>query len=258
VKVVSDIYNEQELEELEQEEHSLTEEALVLMFATLYSTKRELIDGLRDFYHQYGQDGVITYAEARKWVSTNDRRKRINVLSLFVAERFSTALDTLVVDFNRMVESVIKKEGEFFGVDIDLGELPLKWGYDHLDWYDRLEKDINKWNAQIRADIKRDILQRKHLDEILQDLEDRFESMESVLEALGISETTAVGSLARNQIFKELGIGEYQFYTRVDERRCEICGEMHGKVFPMSAYEVGVTASPMHPRCRCWEVPIKP
>lgn len=254
---MSNIYSEQELDQLEQEEHSITDEHLVLMFATLYSTKQELVKELRSFYQEYGRDGVVTYAEARKWVSTKDRRKRLNVLSLFIAERFFTALDAMSYDFTSMVESIIKKEGEFFGITIETDKLPLKWGFDHLDWYDRLENDVNKWNAQIRADIKRDILQRKHLDEILQDLEDRFESMESVLESLGISETTAVGSLARNQIFKELGVGEYRFYTREDERRCEVCGEMHGKVFPMSAYEVGVTASPMHPRCRCWEVPIQ-
>jgi SPP1 gp7 family putative phage head morphogenesis protein len=159
-------------------------------------------------------------------------------------------------EFTRLVESVIKKESSFFGVEINV-DMPVKWGYDKLDWYDRLENDVNKWNAKIRADVKQSVLQRKHLDEVLELLEDRFESMRYVLETLGISETTAVGSLARNEIFKELGITKYKFYTRADERRCEVCGSMHGLVFPMTAYEVGVTASPMHPRCRCWEVPIR-
>ena len=59
-----------------------------------------------------------------------------------------------------------------------------------------------------------------------------------------------------SEIFKKLGINRYGFYSRVDERRCEYCGSLHGKTFPITAYEVGVTASPIHPRCRCWEVPI--
>lgn len=250
------MYEDEELERLEQEEHELTEEALILLFATLTSTKTELENELRKFYQKYGKDGVVTYSEARKWVSTKDRRKRINVLSLFIAERFSTALDNMSYDFTRLVESVIKKESSFFGVEIDV-DIPVKWGYDKLDWYDRLEDDVNKWNAKVRADVKQSLLQRKHLDEVLELLEDRFESMRYVLETLGISETTAVGSLARNEIFKELGVTKYKFYTREDERRCEVCGSMHGLVFPMTAYEVGVTASPMHPRCRCWEVPIR-
>ena len=250
------MYTDEQFERLEQEEHEITEEALVLMFATLVSTKTELENELRSFYQKYGKDGVITYAEAKKWVSTKDRRKRLNVLLLFTAERFSTALDKLAVDFRNMIIDVIIKESKFFDVDIIPDDLKLKWGYDKLDWYSRLENDVIKWSAQIRADIKQSILQRKHLNDILKDLEDRFESIESVLEALGISETTAVGTIARHEIFKELGIGEYKIYTRVDERRCEHCGGMHGKVFPMMEYEPGVTASPFHTRCRCWEVPI--
>ena len=87
-------------------------------------------------------------------------------------------------------------------------------------------------------------------------LDKRFKSMESIIKTLGLSESTAVGSIARQRIFRELGITKYQFYTKADERTCETCGAMHGLIFPMSAYEVGVTASPVHPRCRCWEVPL--
>lgn len=250
------IYSEEELEQLEQEEHEITEEALILMFATITSTKTELENELRSFYQKYGKDGVVTYAEARKWVSSNDKRKRLNVLLPFITERFSLALDKLSQDFYKMVTDVIYKESKSFDVEIIPDDLVLKWGYDNLDWQSRLENDVAKWTAQIRADIKQSILQRKHLNDILEDLNHRFESIERVLESLGISETTAVGTIARHEIFKELGISKYKFYTRADERTCEICGAMHGLIFPMSAYEVGVTASPMHPRCRCWEVPL--
>ena len=91
---------------------------------------------------------------------------------------------------------------------------------------------------------------------VLNLLDKRFDSIESIIQTLGLTESTAVGSLARRKIFAELGIAKYRFYTRPDERRCETCGSMHGLIFPISAYEVGVTASPIHPRCRCWEVPI--
>ena len=80
--------------------------------------------------------------------------------------------------------------------------------------------------------------------------------MNSILNKLALTESTAVGSIARREIFKELGIKKYQFFTKPDERRCETCGAMHGLIFPISAYEIGVTASPLHPHCRCWEVPI--
>ena len=100
------------------------------------------------------------------------------------------------------------------------------------------------------------MLRRDNIDDVLDMIDGRFTTMERVLKALGITETTAVGSVARKEIFKELGIQKYRFYTQADERTCEVCGAMHGLVFPMSSYEPGVTASPMHPRCRCFEIPI--
>lgn len=251
------IYSEEELDQLEQEEHSLTEEALLVMFSSIAFTKTELENELHSFYQLYGKDGVVTYAEARKWVSLKDRRRRINVLLLSIANRFSALFDTLQIDFEKMLSDVVDTEATFFDVEIEHHQVPHEWGGDKLNWYDRLEKDVLAWCVAVQSNIKRSILRRNTLSELLEDLEKQFGSMESVLRGLAITETTANGSIARRTIFELLGISKYKFYTRADERTCEICGSMHGLVFPMIAYEVGVTASPMHPRCRCFEVPIK-
>lgn len=254
------IYDEDKLVQLEQDEHEITEEALSFMFMELTFSYIELEKELRNFYQKYGKDGIVTYAEARKWVSDKKRQKRINVLLATITVLFGRMSTKLSAEFGWMVNKTIIEELRFFELldKIDVKDIPLKWGFDKFTWRERLENDVFKWTAQIRADVKQGILQRKHLDEILEGLTKRFESIETVLEALGISETSAVGSLARNQIFKELGISEYKIYTREDERRCKLCGTMHGKVFPMVEYEPGVTASPFHTRCRCWEVPLRP
>jgi SPP1 gp7 family putative phage head morphogenesis protein len=127
---------------------------------------------------------------------------------------------------------------------------------DDLYWLERLEADVNLWKVTIAKDIKQALHKGAHLDDVLKQLEKRFGSIDKVLKKLGISESTAVGSLSRQAIFEELGVTKYQFFTKPDERRCEECGALHGTIFPISAFEVGVTASPIHPRCRCWEVPI--
>ena len=251
------IYSEEELDQLEQKEHSLTEEALLIMFSSIAFTKTELENELHSFYQLYGKDEVVTYAEARKWISMKDRRRRLNVLLLSIANRLTALFDTLHIDFEMMLSDVVGAESTFFDVDIDYHQLKHNWGGDDLNWYDRLEADVLSWSVAVQSNIKRSILRRNNLSEILEDLEKQFGSMESVLRGLAITETTANGSIARQEIFKHLGISKYKFYTRVDERRCEVCGSMHGLIFPITAYEVGVTASPMHPRCRCFEVPIK-
>lgn len=251
------MWNEEDFIALEQAELEITETAIIIMILALGGVQADLEKELRDFYSRYGKDGVVTYAEARKWVSEKDHRRRLTVLTLLVGGAFESAFTEWENHFRKFLTEVIDKESTFFGIKVDVDKLLTKqWDFNDLYWLERLEYDVDLWKATISSDIKQAILKRDTLENILTKLDKRFKSIESTLKSLGLSESTAVGSFARQEIFKELGIGKYQIYTKVDERRCETCGELHGQIFPMSAYEVGVTASPFHRRCRCWEVPI--
>lgn len=251
------MWTDEQFDELEQEEHSLTEEAIIAMLLLLGVTHDELTKELRDFYSKYGNDGVVTYQEARKWVSSKDHTKRINLLLVVLGDRFTTLLDDLTDSFDSFIPDIIAKESKFFNVELDVDDLMyIKWGADDLNWLTRLEDDVNLWLYTVTSDIKQGFLKQVDIDTILETLDKRFVSMEKVLKRLALTESTATGSIARRQIFKELGIKKYRFYAREDERTCEHCGSLHGLIFPITAYEVGVTASPIHAHCRCWEVPI--
>lgn len=253
------MYTDEQFEQLEQEERTITDEAIALMLLLLADTKSTLEKELRDFYSKYGRDGVVTYAEARKWIGGNDHRRRITALLTYVQTNFDELQEKLSPVFYEMLVDVIGKEVTFFNVDFEnVADKPLdeSWGADEKTWQERLVNDIALWCAYILMDIKQHMLKSRSIDELIAKLNKRFAYMESILTTLGLSESTAIGSMARRMIFRELGVSQYQFYTKADERTCEICGSMHGLIFPISAYEIGVTASPLHPRCRCWEVPI--
>lgn len=253
------MYTDEQFEQLEREELVITDEAILFMLLLLAETKSVLEKELRDFYSKYGKDGVVTYAEARKWIGGSDHRKRITALLVYVQTNFEDLQTKLTPEFRKMLTKVIGKEVTFFNVDDkNIADKPLheNWGSDEKTWDERLEDDIALWCAYISMDIKQNLLKGKSIDDLIFKIGKRFTSMEYVLTRLGLSESTAVGSITRRMIFRELGISRYQFYTKADERTCEICGSMHGLIFPISAYEIGVTASPLHPRCRCCEVPI--
>ena len=251
------MWSEEDFIALEQEELEITEEAIVAMILALGVLKSNLEKELREFYSKYGKDGVVTYHEARKWVSEKDHRRRLTVLMLLVGDAFTTTSAEWERQFKRFLTEVISKESAFFEKQVDVDKiLTKKWGEDDLFWLERLAFYTNRWAAIFSSDIKQSILRQDDLESVLKQIEKRTKSIENLLITIGLSESTAINSFARLDIFKQLGIGKYQIYTKVDERRCETCGELHGKIFPMSAYEVGVTASPFHRRCRCWEVPI--
>jgi SPP1 gp7 family putative phage head morphogenesis protein len=251
------MYTDEQFEHLEQEERDLTDEAIAVMILVLSSTKNNLERELRNFYQKYGKDGVITYSDVRKWVNEKDHRRRLSVLLLLVSGEFSSALSNITPQFKSFLGEVISKESGFFDVDVDVEDVLSKaWGTDGATWLERLEADVELWNAYVSNDLKRSFLRREHIDKVIKRLDKRFDSIERIIQKLAYTESTAIGSLARREIFKELGVTKYRYYAREDERTCETCGSMHGLTFPMTAYEVGVTASPMHPWCRCWEVPI--
>ena len=251
------MYTDEQFEKLEQEERELTNEAIALMLLILANTKRNLEKELRSFYQKYGKDGVVTWQEARKWVGEKDHRRRITALMLYLSGEFISALSKLTPKFRGFLTEVVEKEMGFFEVDIDLDDiLSATWGVDEATWLTRLEDDVELWSMYVGNDIKRSIMRRDDIEKVLKLLDKRFMSMENIVEKLAMTESTAVGSIARREIFKELGIKKYRYYAREDERTCEVCGSLHGLEFPISAYEVGVNASPIHPWCRCWEVPI--
>jgi len=248
---------EEEYEMLESEEFNITEDALILMFLALSQTKDNLEKELRAFYQKYGKDGVITFAEARKWVSEQNHQSRINALVLFVGGEFSSVLAKLKPQFKEFLLEVVETEELFFGTKIDADKiLSKKWDIDNLNWEKRLEDYTDWWAANIARDLKQATKTGKHVDEVLENLDKRFKTINFNLTSLGLSESTAIGSFSRLQAFKQLGVTKYKFYSKVDERRCEHCGALHGMIFPVTAFEVGVTASPLHRRCRCFEIAI--
>ena len=148
------MYTEEEFTKLEQEERELTDEAILAMLLILASLKGNLEKELRNFYSKYGKDGVVTYAEARKWISEQDHQRRLTALVLMIGGAFTSALTEIEPHFRRFLIEVIGKESTFFGVKLDVDKLlSRKWGLDDLYWLERLEADVDLWAAYISNDI---------------------------------------------------------------------------------------------------------
>ncbi len=56
------------------------------------------------------------------------------------------------------------------------------------------------------------------------------------------------------EAYKEAGIEHYQFVASFDERTCDFCGGLDGKIIPVSEARAGDNYPPMHANCRCTTV----
>ena len=69
------------------------------------------------------------------------------------------------------------------------------------------------------------------------------------------TETAQICSRAEMDCYDELGGEKYRILETLDDKTCDICADMDGKVFNKNEFEVGVTAPPFHPSCRGTTVP---
>ena len=111
------MWTDEQFDQLEQEEHTLTEEAILAMLVYLKSAKVDVEKELRSFYQQYGRDGVITWNDVRKWTNGKNRKRRMTVLLLFLADKFEWLHTNLNREFYTILTKVVDKEHYFFNVD---------------------------------------------------------------------------------------------------------------------------------------------
>jgi SPP1 gp7 family putative phage head morphogenesis protein len=251
------MWTEQELEALEQMQHEMSEEEFALIVAILISCRDDLKKEILSFYEQYGSDGVVTYVGSRQRVGGGNNRMRVAVLHDSIDDIFASSFLKIDTVFKDTLMDIIQSEMDFFDVEIDIDDLlDLKWGVDDKSWNTRLWAHRDKWSALIKQDLKKSFLRGDDVLKVIDNLVKRFESAEKALQGLHLTEYNAVESETRYRIFKQLAVKRYQYFATLDERTCDTCGAMHGQVFPMTAFEIGATAPPIHNRCRCFITPI--
>lgn len=251
-----------EYEQFEQEQNERTQKLIQAMLALLLAFRKDVDRELSDFYRKYGSDGVVTYQEANKYMSSTNHRRRMIVLFMAITTALTGMFNDLHLRMDSHFRDIVKREFKLHGLKVSdelLDKiLKTKWvnEYGSSNWEERLDGYHARWGLVLPNDVKTAFHTNNDIDDIMDDYNIRQRSMQNLLTTLINTEATAVGSIARREIFRQQGIKKYKHYERMDERTCDECVALHGKVFPISAYEVGVTASPLHLRCRGWEMPV--
>lgn len=129
------------------------------------------------------------------------------------------------------------------------------WAQDGANFSDRIwsnkEKLVNTLHTELTQNIIRGASPKKAIDS----LSKTMGVSRSQAGRLIMTESAAISSAAQKECFNELGVERYQILASLDSSTCDICQALDGKVFTMKEHEVGLTASPFHPNCRCTEIP---
>lgn len=128
------------------------------------------------------------------------------------------------------------------------------WLKDGKTFSDRIWQDKEQLINTLRTKITQSFITGSTLDEAVENISkfvsDKIKNKEYVARRLLETESAAYASKAQIEAFKSIDVEKYEIVATLDLHTSEICQEMDGKVFNISDYEVGVTASPFHCNCR--------
>ena len=118
------------------------------------------------------------------------------------------------------------------------------WGTDRTNLLYQLDTKFTQ--ALIRGD---------NPSRIVKDMANTLNVSKSAASRLVMTESAYVASASRQDGYKALEIEEFEYVATLDLKTSDLCQSMDGQHFPMSDYQVGVNAPPLHPWCRSTTVP---
>ena len=126
------------------------------------------------------------------------------------------------------------------------------WVADGKSWSARIWANTEKLAQTLNDGLIDCVVSGKRTSELKQILQERFSVSYSAADSLVRTELAHIQTQAAKQRYEDYGVQMVEIWADEDERRCDICGKLHQKQYPIGA----AVPIPAHPRCRCCIVPV--
>lgn len=126
------------------------------------------------------------------------------------------------------------------------------WCADGKDFKEHIWGNINKLVETLNDGLLDCVITGRKTTQLKKILQERFKVSYSRADTLVRTEMSHIQNTAAQQRYKDYGVQYMQVWADKDERRCDVCGKLHKKKYPIGA-QVPV---PVHPRCRCSIIPV--
>ena len=126
------------------------------------------------------------------------------------------------------------------------------WVADGKTWSDRIWDNVEQLAEMLNEQLLDCVINGKDTNQLKMMLQDRFNVSYSNADSLVRTELAHIQTQASQQRYTDYGIDMVEVWADEDERRCDICGKLHQKRFPVGSQ----MPIPAHPRCRCCIVPV--
>lgn len=239
-------------------------------------TNKELAELKWDIneYIRYGEQNALsgTWVKELENASARYHISRLEALKLQTQQQIEVLFGNQLDSIDSAMKSIYTS-GYYhtayeiqkgFGVGWDFATLDDKtiskiinkpWAVDGQNFSSRIwtnkQKLVNELNTTLTQNIILGQDPQKAIDEIAR----KLNVSKTSAGRLVMTEEAFFSSAAQKDCFNELDVEQFEIVATLDSHTSEICQEMDGKVFPMSQWEVGITAPPFHVWCRTTTVP---
>lgn len=126
------------------------------------------------------------------------------------------------------------------------------WASDGKAWSERIWDNTAELAQTLEDQLIHCVISGKKTTELKQLLQERFNVSYRRADMLVRTEMAHITMSAAQKRYEDAGIDEVEVWADKDERRCEHCGKLHQKRFPIG----GAIPIPAHPNCRCNVLPV--
>lgn len=126
------------------------------------------------------------------------------------------------------------------------------WCADGSSWSDRIWKNTDKLQEALNEGLIDCVISGVPSDRLKERLVESFNVSYRSADTVVKTELSHIQTQAARKRYEDNGIKEVEVWADKDERRCDVCGKLHQKRFPVGAQ----MPIPAHPRCRCTIIPV--
>lgn len=171
--------------------------------------------------------------------------KQISIMRKWFTEQYMSIYESINIPNSELYFSQINTEI----VTQMINEI---WCADGQSWSNRIWKNTDKLQQALNDNLIACVVSGASTEDLKQLLVSEFDVAYNRADSVVKTEFAHIQTQASRKRYQDAGITEVEVWADEDERRCDVCGKLHKKIYPVYAQ----MPIPAHPRCRCCIIPV--
>lgn len=203
-----------------------------------------------------GEGGEVTPADLYKLGSYWKMQAQLSEELRKLSERQAVALGKV---FEREYLSVyealaIPGEAAFSTISRQSARAAIQaiWCADGKSWSARIWENTENLRQMLNDRLLETLTAGRNPDRLKAEIMEAFNASFYCADRVVRTESAHISAIAAQQRYKDAGVEFMQVWASEDERRCDVCAQLHEKKYSVT----DISPLPAHPNCRCTLIPV--